>query len=184
MADLSATRRQPQFSAGDWLRILPPATRFILQGGPQVCAAASAAFGVPLSESACRANAQGGRAALWLGPDEYLLLAPAENAQVLTSTLNVALADVAHSLVDVSHRQVALQVRGPRAAMILSTGCPLDLDLAAFPAGMCTRTVLAKAEIVLWRRSADEFQLEVWRSFADYAARWMMEAAQDFVAAG
>ena len=184
MADLSATRSQPQFSAGDWLRMLPAATRFILQGGPQACAAVSAAFGVPLSESACRANARSGRAALWLGPDEYLLLAPAEDAQTLTTTLNVALADVAHSLVDVSHRQVALQVSGPHATAILNTGCPLDLGLAAFPAGMCTRTVLAKAEIVLWRRSADEFQLEVWRSFADYAARWMTEAAQDFVATG
>ena len=184
MADPSATRDRLQFSAGGWLCTLPAATRFILQGVPSALTAASAAFGLRLPETACRANTQGNRAALWLGPDEFLLLAPDEDAQSLAATLQTALADIAHSLVDISHRQVALQVSGPHAAAILNSGCPLDLDLAAFGIGMCTRTLLAKTEIVLWRKAADEFQLEVWRSFVDYAVRWMVEAAQDFVAAG
>ncbi|MGH8135196.1 MAG: sarcosine oxidase subunit gamma [Steroidobacteraceae bacterium] len=183
MAEPSATRHLLQFSADSWLRTLPSATRFIFQGGPQARAAVGDAFGVRLSENACRANAQGDRAALWLGPDEYLLLAPAQDAEKLTSTLQAALAAVAHSLVDISHRQVALQVSGPQATAILNSGCPLDLDLTAFPTGMCTRTLLAKTEIVLWRKGADEFQIEVWRSFSDYAVRWMMEAARDFATA-
>jgi len=33
---------------------------------------------------------------------------------------------------------------------------------------MCTRTVFAKAEIVLWRTQPEQFHLEVWRSFAPY----------------
>jgi sarcosine oxidase, subunit gamma len=45
---------------------------------------------------------------------------------------------------------------------------------------MCTRTVLAKAEIVLWRISQDVFHVEVWRSFADYVSRFLAEVAREF----
>jgi sarcosine oxidase subunit gamma len=54
------------------------------------------------------------------------------------------------------------------------------LDPAAFPVGMCTRTVFAKAEIVLWRTSVDIFRLEVWRSFTDYVARYLAQVAREY----
>jgi sarcosine oxidase subunit gamma len=69
---------------------------------------------------------------------------------------------------------------GPNAATILSGACPLDLDLAEFPVGMCTRTVLAKADVVLWRTRADAFHLEVWRSFASYVTGVLTEIAAEF----
>lgn len=165
----------------DWLQTLEPAARFILQGGPAARAAAGAAFGVPLPEKPCRAHAAAGRAALWLGPDEHLLMAAESDARGVASELCAALAGIAHSLVDISERHVALQVSGPRASAILSTGCPLDLDPAEFPPGMCTRTLFGKAEIVLWRTGAEEFRLEVWRSFSDYALGCLQEAARDFI---
>ena len=69
-------------------------------------------------------------------------------------------------------------VPGPQAALLLSSGCPLDLDAHAFPVGMCTRTMLAKAEVVLWRTAAEAFHLEVWRSFAPYVTQFLAEAAR------
>ena len=169
------------FATG-WLRTLAPATRFVLQGGPAARAAAGAAFGVALPENPCRANVSGSRAALWLGPDEQLLLAPAEDTQILAVALETALTGIAHSLVDVSQRQLALQVSGPHASAILSTGCPLDLDPVAFPPGMCTRTLFGKADIIIWRTGAAEYHLEVWRSFAGYVLELLQEASQDFAA--
>lgn len=181
MADLARHRPSPQPHAGDWLRTLEPATRFILQAGVDARAIASEIWGVPLSDESCRAHEQGQRAALWLGPNEHLLIGTAGETQALAARLSSALAAVAHSLVDVSHRQIALAVSGPHAAAILNTGCPLDLDPAAFAQGMCTRTVLGKAEVVLWRKGTTQFHLEVWRSFAEYVSQWLQEAAQDFV---
>jgi sarcosine oxidase subunit gamma len=165
-----------------WLRTLPPAARFILQGGPAVRAVAGAAIGVSLFEEPCRASSSGDRAALWLGPDEHLLLASAENAQIVAAGLGTALAGIAHSLVDVSQRQIALQISGLHAGAILNTGCPLDLDPTAFPTGMCTRSLFGKSDIVIWRTGTDEFRLEVWRSFADYVSSLLREAARDFAA--
>jgi sarcosine oxidase subunit gamma len=141
-------------------------------------AVAGSALGLTISEVACRAAVNGTQAAaLWLGPDEQLLLAP-ESAD-LAATLTPALRDIPHSLVDVSHRQLALEVSGPPATALLNAGCPLDLDLSAFPVGMCTRTVFAKAEIVLWRTSTAVFHLEVWRSFASYVTEFLAEVARE-----
>ncbi|MBM4218095.1 MAG: sarcosine oxidase, gamma subunit [Gammaproteobacteria bacterium] len=159
-------------------RLLPPATRFILQCGKDARDAAGRGFGLALPEAACRAESAGGRAALWLGPDERLLLAPAGLEDVLAGELEAALGGLPHSLVDVSHRQAALAVAGPAARELLSHGCPLDLDDAVFPVGMCTRTVLGRAEVVLWRSRPEEYHLETGRSFASYVLGWLREAEQ------
>ena len=73
---------------------------------------------------------------------------------------------------------VFFKLAGPRAARTLNCGCPLDLDMAAFPVGMCTRTVLEKSEIILWRTGPDEFQIGVWRSFAAYVRGLLEEGGR------
>jgi sarcosine oxidase subunit gamma len=158
------------------LHMLAPTARFIFQGGPAARRAAGDAFGAALPEDACRANAVGDRAALWLGPDEHLLLGPAGDAHAIAAQLESALFGIPHSLVDVSARQVAMRVSGLDAGELLNSGCPLDLDPAAFPPGMCTRTIIGKAEAVLWRKADAEYHLEVWRSFAGYVVDWLREA--------
>jgi sarcosine oxidase, subunit gamma len=178
MRDLSAARREPSIARTPLVRALPPALRLVLRAGEPARAAAERAFGTPLPTTACRAGTQGERAALWLGPDEWLLTAPeADGAAVLTG-LESALTGVPCSLVDVSHRQIALEVAGAHAELLLAAGCPLDLHPGAFPVGMCTRTLLGKTEIVLWRLSPEAFRLEVWRSFAAYLSAFLVEAAR------
>ncbi len=179
MRDLSAARQAPYVAASPLVRPLPPLTRLLLRGGSDALAAALAALGLPFTEAACRAVSQSDRSALWLGPDERLLLAPQQQLIELTELLREALAGRAHCLVDVSHRQCALEVSGPQAAVVLNCGCPLDLDAHAFPVGMCTRTVLAKAEIVLWRSGERSFHVEVWRSFAAYVSKVLALAARE-----
>jgi sarcosine oxidase, subunit gamma len=141
--------------------------------------AAAAALGLEISDIACRSAIQPPRAALWLGPDEQLLLSTVADGPSIARQLQEALAALPHSLVDVSHRQIAFEVAGALASTVLNAGCPLDLCPASFPVGMCTRTVLGKADIVLWRTAADTFHVEVWRSFAEYASRFLAAAAHE-----
>ncbi len=176
-----AQRRVPAVPSVEWLTGLPPATRFAFHGGAAARAAAHPVWGAAFSEEACRANTRTTRATLWMGPDEYLLLDFAgASATTLFDALEAAMADVPHALVDISHRQFAFELGGPHAATILCGACPLDLELAQFPVGMCTRTVLAKADITLWRTRADAFHLEVWRSFAGYVTGVLTEIAAEF----
>lgn len=182
-----AQRRPPAIASTDWMRMLPPGGRWVLHGGAEVRALAATVWGVACSEEVCRAAVSGSRAALWMGPDEYLLLdlgpgdgSHGDSQAAAAQNLERALAGAPHALADVSHRQFALEISGAHAATILSGACPLDLDLRAFPVGMCTRTVLAKADIVLWRTSQNTFHLEAWRSFAAYVSGLLGEIAREF----
>ncbi len=158
------------------IEAVAPASRFIFRG-QEAAAVAGASFGVALPQTVCRAAVAGARAALWLGPDEWLLMAPESEGAGISADLTAALQASGHSLVDISHRQVGLELTGPRIGQVINAGCPLDLDLASFPVDMCTRTIFAKAEIVLWRRAKDVFRVEVWRSFASYVSDLLKEAS-------
>jgi sarcosine oxidase, subunit gamma len=148
-----------------------PAARFILRGD----SAHVAAFG-PATPKPLQASNSGTRAALWLGPDEFLLIAPDEDAAMVEAGMKIAMTAGTSSLVDVSHRQIGLALEGRLAARCLSAGCPLNLDLTAFPIGMATRTIFLKTEIVLWRQAEARFHVEVWRSFAPYLVGHLAEA--------
>jgi sarcosine oxidase, subunit gamma len=167
--------------AGALVRAAAPAARFVFRGRDGAVATAGSALGTPLSLEPCRASQSVGRIALWLGPDEWLLIAPRSERELAGSVLAKALADVPHALVDVSDRNSALIISGPAVEDVLSAGCPLDLDPAAFPVGMCTRTLFAKAEIVLWRTAATEFRIEVARSFLPYVEGVLAVAVRDNV---
>jgi sarcosine oxidase subunit gamma len=158
--------------------VAPFAARWILRGGAEVSAPVGAAFGAPPPLEPLRAAAEGARAALWLGPDEWLLIAE-DDEPGLGAAVEAALAGVSHALTDVSHRQCAIELGGPGAARLLNAGVPLDLDVEAFPVGMVARTLLLKAEITLWRREAERFRLEVARSFAPYVAAVLTASARD-----
>ncbi len=179
-ASLIDARRSPVVTRRDWLQPLAPRARFTLRGGADARRAAGAAFGLVLPEDACRSAATPTRAALWLGPDEQLLLGLETDTASIQEGLEQALRGIAHSLVDVSHRQTALEISGPHAEAILNGASPLDLSLSAFPVGMCTRTVFEKADVVLWRPRADTFHIEVWRSFTDYVSSLIAEIGREY----
>jgi sarcosine oxidase, subunit gamma len=153
-----------------------PAARFILRGAEAVRVACGMAFGVEPPSRLGSAGESEGRAALWLGPDEWLLIA--DSAPDIGGVLESVLEGTAHSLVDVSHRQIGLIASCPAATRVLNAGCPLDLDPHAFPVGFATRTVFDKVEVVLWRRAETSFHIEVWRSFAPYLLGSLAEAAR------
>lgn len=165
---------------GARLETLGDFTRFNFRGGTAAAEAMGAAFGLALPQQACRATIGADRAALWLGPDEWLLLSLPDTGAALLDAAGAGLAEQPHSLVAISNRQIALGLSGRHAATVLAGGNPLDFDLRAFPVGMCTRTVVAKAEIVLWRTEPDRFHVEVWRSFAPYLRGFLAEHMREF----
>jgi sarcosine oxidase subunit gamma len=161
-----------------------PATRLSIRGGDRAIGIIGVAAGVGFPRQACRAATAGPLAALWLGPDEWLLIAEAEGGIPLPQALADALGSEPASIVDISERQLGIEVRGPEAAAVLNAFNALDLDPASFPVGMCTRTLLGKAEIVLWRTAEEAFRIEVWRSFAPYVLGCLDEARREYGGAG
>jgi sarcosine oxidase subunit gamma len=179
MADLDVPLRRSGPLAGRALlsvALAPPATRLNVRGSETVAALCANAFGCALPLEPCRAARGEDRAALWLGPDEWLLLAPEGALDTIMAAIAEALGSEPHSLVDISHRQAGFEIAGPAVEMVLNAGCPLDLSLRRFPVDMATRTLLGKAEIALWRRGPQAFRLEVNRSFAPYVQAFLRAA--------
>jgi sarcosine oxidase subunit gamma len=184
MAKASATARRPAqagrdfFAKGVKVAVLPPAERMSLRAPAASVEALSKALGVELPQRPNTSAAAGSRTALWLGPDEWLVIDEV-GADLLAACAG---ADALHSAVGVSHRNVAISVTGAGAEATLSAGCPRDLALEAFPVGGCARTILGKVEVVLLRTAEDAFRVECWRSFSDYAFAFLEDAARDAAA--
>jgi sarcosine oxidase, subunit gamma len=163
---------------GVTLAVLPPAQRISLRAPDASVAALSKALGVELPRKPKTSAAKAGRTALWLGPDEWLVI----DEMGKDPLADCAEVTVLHSAVGISHRNVAISVIGPAAAATINSGCPQDLSLDVFPVGAASRTILGKAEIVLLRTAADAFRVECWRSFSDYVFTFLSEAAGDAAA--
>jgi sarcosine oxidase subunit gamma len=163
------------------IRPLPGAARFALRLREDDAATIGEAAGFRLDQRLNSFVAQGERLSLRLGPNEWLLIGPEADSEAIAAEIATALSGQFHALVDIGHRNVAVEVKGAHAADILNAGCPLDLFEASFPAGTATRTLLGKAEIVLLRLDdAPTYRVECWRSFAAYVQEFLSEAARDF----
>ena len=158
---------------------LPSATRFSFRGDAKAASACSKAFGATLPTQLMKAESVDGRTAISLGPDEWLLIAPDGEVDRLETAIKNALGDHHHSLVDISHRNTAFTVSGPKAETLLASGCLLDLHPSAFPVGMATRTIYSKADIVLWRPHDTSFRVELWRSFVPFVWGLLEEASHE-----
>ncbi len=152
------------------------AFRMSLRVRPDAVAALSKALGVSLPVKPKTSETKGTRTALWLGPDEWLVLDSAKNPAV-----DLAKVKALHSAVDISHRNTAITVSGPAAEATLSAGCPQNLSLKPFPVGACSRTILGKIEIVILRTGPHAFRVECWRSFSDYVMTYLSEAGRGAV---
>ncbi|MEU8110347.1 sarcosine oxidase subunit gamma family protein [Nonomuraea muscovyensis] len=134
-------------------------------------------LGVPLPVEQCTAVTAGDVTVAWLGPDEWLVVAPAGHRHEL---LVKALGDRHGSVVDVSAQRTTLLVGGPRARDLLAHGCALDLHPRVFGPGRCAQTMLARAQVVLLPRP-DDFLVLVRSSFAAYLSEWLLDAATEYL---
>lgn len=154
-------------------------------GDKDFLAAAGRALGLVLPTNPNTASGDGGCAALWLGPDEWLIACSPGDEADLWDKLATALARVHHSVVDVTDSLTTIRVDGPRAADLLAKGCPLDLHPRAFPPGSVGQSTLAKADAVVHclaqgGDSGPVFEVYVRRSFAEYLWLWLQDHGREY----
>ena len=107
--------------------------------------------------------------ALWLGPNEWLVVRAADaesNADW----------EHAESVVDVSAGRAVLEGSGRGIRDLLARGCSLDLHPSKWANGACAQTMLAKAPIILQQRG-ETTRIFIRPSFADYLVEWLLAAS-------
>lgn len=162
------------------LREVPFQTQLNLRVDPRdepTLAAVQAALGIRPPVEPNTVATHGERRVLWLGPDEWLVVAPDGDRAGLADALRAAV-DIEHgSVVDVSANRTTIAIAGAQAADLLAAGCAVDLHPRAFGPGRCAQTLLAKAAIILEQRDdTPRFEVLVRPSFAAYLASWLLDA--------
>ena len=119
--------------------------------------------------------------ALWLGPDEWLVVTDDGAAAATMADLTGALQRQHAQVVDLSDARAVIGLSGPHARDVLMKGCTLDVHRRAFGPGRCTRTLLAKAQVILHQTSeAPDYDLYVYRSIAEYLWAWLEDAGLEY----
>lgn len=150
-------------------------------GDDDFAAAVEGAVGLGLPKGPNRWSGGNGSAIVWLGPDEWLIMAPKGQAADIESGLRSARAgDPWLSVVDVSHNYTGLVLTGTKAREVLAKGCPLDLHPRHFGPGDCAQTLVAKSRALLRATGTDTIEIWVRNSFARYFAAWLVDAMEEF----
>ncbi|WP_164886881.1 sarcosine oxidase subunit gamma [Piscinibacter defluvii] len=136
-------------------------------------AAASRALGLALPVQPCTSTANGVSRVVWAGPDDWFVIGPKGQAEVIESQLRTALGGMHHAITDVSSGYTVVQLGGAAVRDVLAQGCPLDLHPRVFKPGACAGSHFFKASIWLWQTDeAPTYEALVRRSFMGYF--WLM----------
>jgi sarcosine oxidase subunit gamma len=165
-------------SAGVVIQELPFIAQLDLRLDPRPAALdeAERALGVRPPASPNRVADRTGLRALWLGPDEWLIVGSADDPEALERRVVAAVAPVGGTVVEVSAARTILELRGPRVRDLLARGCSIDLHPNVFAAGTCAQTALAHVDVILECVAGDRFRVFVRTSFAPYLAAWLADS--------
>ena len=167
--------------AGVTLSERAPLAKIVLRGRLDETGFAPAvrgAVGAALPRDAHSVQTSGDRHLLWIGPDEWLLLAPDADRESLVNGLEKALKDFHAAVVDVSDARTAIRLEGPSARTVLMKAVAFDVHPRAFGPGSCRQTLVAKATCVVHQLDAvPTYDIIVNNSFASYLWDWLSDAS-------
>ncbi len=143
--------------------------------------AVEGALGISLPLLSNMVSHGAGLAALWLGPDEWLIITPPDGESAIIASMEGALDNMHSSITDQTGGQTIIRISGPSARDLLAKGCTLDLHPTVFGPGRCAQTLVAKAmATIVYVDDAPTLDLLVRRSFADYLHSWLQDAALEY----
>ncbi|MBT2533335.1 sarcosine oxidase subunit gamma [Arthrobacter sp. ISL-48] len=129
-------------------------------------------------------SGSGDTTVLWLGPAEFLVVAPMEAHESLggdlIQALKEALAGGEGQVVDLSANRTTFELTGPRARAVLEKGCSLDLHPRVFKAGTALSTEIGNIPAILWKTRDDSYRIFPRASFADFLGRWLLDAMREY----
>ena len=121
------------------------------------------------------------KAAIWLGPGEWLIITPTGDEPGLCDRLRRSLTGIHGAVTDISGGQTVFRLSGPRVRDVLAKGCTLDLHPRAFGPGQCAQTNIAHAAATLLQiDDSPTYDVIIRRSFAGYLALWIEDAASEY----
>jgi len=186
LCELEDTLREASREAGELiqLREVPFLAQINLRGDagtPDFRQAVRSVIGFDLPVKANTYATFASVSALWLGPDEWLLVGAPQSGEDLVGQLRQHLRSIRCSVVDVSDARTVIELSGTCCRELLAKGCGLDLRPRSFQPRQCAQAIIAHAGVLL--QIVDEsprWRLYVRNSLANYLASWLLDAMMEF----
>lgn len=115
--------------------------------------------------------------ALWMSPDEALLLCAYNEAQAKADELAAKLANVHALVVNVSDARAVFQLKGSMLREVIAKLAPVDMGPDAFNPGMVRRTRMAQVAAAFWMDDASTARVVCFRSVGEYVFNLLSNAA-------
>jgi sarcosine oxidase, subunit gamma len=140
--------------------------------------AAKDVLGLDLPKAPRTTNTWGDMKALWLSPDQWLILCPGDKAQKILAELNTSLKGIHSLAVDVSDMRAIIRLEGEHARTTVMKGTSIDLTHNNYPPGTIRRMKFAEVGALLHIIEDDVIEVYVFRSYADYTWEFLLKAAR------
>ncbi len=177
---LSARARPADEACGVWANEVPLQGYVTLRGNLANTAfqdGAAAALGTRLSAAPCTFSRSGAVKALWIAPDEWMIVGPRARLAPLLCSLEKALSGMRSQIVDNSGGYTEIIIQGRNAADVISHASVYDVHRLG--EGRVVGTTFGKSAVYMYRERGG-VALLVRRSFADYVWRFLVRAAEPY----
>jgi sarcosine oxidase, subunit gamma len=141
-------------------------------------AAAKEVLGLDLPKAPRTSASWGDIKALWLSPDQWLILCARDKAPALHAELTKALGGIHSLAVDVSDMRCIIRLEGQGVRETMMKGCSLDLLSGDYQPGTVRRVRFAEIAALLHVVEENAIDLYVFRSYADYTWDFLLKAAR------
>ena len=136
------------------------------------------ATGVKPSRDGCSAVQSDQTAAIWVGPDRWLIVEK-EQRDMVAAIQNAVSTDMA-AITDQSHSRCVIRLSGIEARNVLRKGTTLDLDTSHFKMGEARTTSLFHMNGLIHCLSEYSFDIYVARSFGQSFFEVITHAAAEY----
>lgn len=140
--------------------------------------AVKSVLGFDLPKAPRSSASWGDMKALWLSPDQWLILCVRSKTTVVLADLAAALGKIHSLAVDVSDMRTIIRLEGEGVRETLMKGSSLDLISDDYKAGTVRRMRFAEIAALLHVVEENVIDIYVFRSYADYTWAFLLKAAR------
>ena len=140
-------------------------------------------LGIILPNDACGTSKKEKITSLWLGPDEWLIVS---NDEISKETNNYELEHLLFdeisktnlgAVTNVTDHFTIFSLSGSNIYEVLSKGSPFDFESKNFGDNKVVQTILNHVDVTIHKKSENNVDLYVRRSFANYLWDWIKDSA-------
>ena len=141
-------------------------------------------LGMILPKEPCSISTKEKITCMWLGPNEWLLVS---NDTITKDSNDYELEKVLFTgiskknlgaVTNVSDQFTIFNLTGSNIFEILSKGCPFDFNSDSFTNNKVVQTLLNHIDVTIHRKTKDDVDLYVRRSFSNHLWSWIKDSAR------